>query len=110
MKRDEVLHTANEYINGPRAEDYGSAFENFQRISDGWNVIMQNALNTHGYLTPAHVALMMDWLKTARLLNNLDSDDGWIDKAGYAALGAECAERTKEQNQMIGRAFGESKP
>jgi hypothetical protein len=99
MKRDEVLSKAEEYVNGPRAEDYGPAFDNFERIAEGWNIILSNALNTHGYFTPAHVALMMDWLKTARLLNNLHSEDGWVDKAGYAALGAECAQITRDRGE-----------
>ena len=32
MKRDEVLDKAKEIIGGPRAEEYGDAFENFTRI------------------------------------------------------------------------------
>jgi hypothetical protein len=34
-----------------------------------------------------HVALMMDWVKTARLLQTPDHEDSWIDKCGYSALG-----------------------
>jgi hypothetical protein len=30
---------------------------------------------------------MMDWVKTARLLNTLDHEDSWIDKCGYSAIG-----------------------
>jgi len=54
---------------------------------------MRKALDTTGYLTPEHVALMMDWLKTARLLggNDLGHLDSWTDKIGYAALGGEIA-------------------
>jgi hypothetical protein len=33
------------------------------------------------------VALMMDWVKTARLLETIDHNDSWIDKVGYSALG-----------------------
>jgi hypothetical protein len=42
-----------------------------------------------------HVALMMDWVKTSRLLATIDHYDSWIDKAAYSALGAEFAEREK---------------
>ena len=35
MKRDEVLDSAKELINGQRAKDYGDAYENFSRIADG---------------------------------------------------------------------------
>ena len=87
MTRDEILDTAKELINGPRAKDYGDASHNFDRIADGWNIIAQNAVRTHGYITRKHVALMLDWLKTARLLETIDHDDSWIDKAGYTGLG-----------------------
>ena len=87
MTRDEILDTTKELINGPRAKDYGDASDNFDRIADGWNIIAQNAVRTHGYITRKHVALMLDWLKTARLLETIDHDDSWIDKAGYTGLG-----------------------
>ena len=87
MTRDEILDTAKELINGPRAKDYGDASDNFDRIADGWNIIAQNAVRTHGYITRKHVALMLDWLKTARLLETIDHDDSWVDKAGYTGLG-----------------------
>jgi hypothetical protein len=87
--RDQILNAAQELINGNRAKDYGDAYINHNRIADGWNIIMASALKTHGYLTAAHVALMMDWMKTSRLLETLDHTDSWIDKAGYTALGAE---------------------
>jgi hypothetical protein len=87
MTRDEILDTAKELINGPRAKDYGDASDNFDRIADGWNIIAQNAVRTHGCITRKHVALMLDWLKTARLLETIDHDDSWIDKAGYTGLG-----------------------
>lgn len=93
MKRDEILDAAKELINGPRASDYGDAYDNHGRIAEGWNVIMRSALHSHGYLTPSHVALMMDWVKTSRLLESIDHVDSWIDKAGYTALGAEFQER-----------------
>ncbi len=95
MKRDKVLAEAKKTINGQRAKDYGDAYENFTRIADGWNLIIKEAQCTNGYVTPQHVALMMDWVKTARLLHNTDHDDSWIDKCGYSALGAEFHEREK---------------
>jgi len=93
MKRDKVLDTAKELINGQRAKDYGDAFENFSRIATGWNAIIKEAMVTHGHVTERHVALMMDWLKTARLLNDLDKEDSWVDKCGYSALGSEFTDR-----------------
>ena len=96
MKRDEILTTALDLINNDRAKDYGDAYENHARVAEGWNIIiLKGALTSHGYLTPSHVALMMDWLKTSRLLESIDHTDSWIDKAGYTALGAEFASKDK---------------
>ena len=96
MNREQVLSKAEKLINGQRATDYGDAYENHARIAEGWNVIMRGALSNSGHLTPAHVALMMDWLKTCRLLSTLDHEDSWVDKAGYTALGAEFALKEKQ--------------
>jgi len=96
MNREQILSKAENLINGQRAKDYGDAYQNHQRIAEGWNVIMRGALSNSGYLTPAHVALMMDWLKTCRLLSTLDHEDSWVDKAGYTALGAEFALKEKQ--------------
>ncbi len=101
MKRDEVLAEAKKTINGQRAKDYGDAHENFTRIADGWNLIIKEAQHTNGYVTPQHVALMMDWVKTARLLNDLSHEDSWVDKAGYSALGAECGDRESEIQKRL---------
>ena len=67
-------------------------YENHQRIADGWNIIIEGAIEKHGQITPAHVTLMMDWVKTSRLIETIDHEDSWIDKAGYTALGAEFIE------------------
>lgn len=91
IKREQVLSKAEKLINGQRARDYGDAYQNHERIADGWNVIVQEAMANSGELTPSHVALMMDWLKTCRLLTTINHEDSWLDKAGYTALGAEFA-------------------
>lgn len=91
MNRQETLDKAGELIHGDRAKDYGDAYDNHERIAEGWNIILKKMLMTHGYFTAAHVALMMDWVKTSRLLETINHDDSWVDKAGYTALGAEFA-------------------
>jgi len=106
MKRDEVLNKAKELINGQRAKDYGDAYDNFTRIADGWNLIVKEAQCTNGYITPQHVALMLDWMKTARLLHKLDSADGWVDKVGYSALGSECGDRENEIQERLNLFLG----
>lgn len=89
--RDKMIEQAKHLINEDRAQDYGDAYQNHGRIAEGWNIIMREALTTHGHLTAAHVALMMDWVKTSRLLHDLEKLDSWVDKIGYSALGAEFA-------------------
>ena len=88
MKALEVLERAISLVTGRRQKDYGEADASFQRIADGWNIIVRS---TDGDLTPAHVAIMMDWMKSARLLQSMDHADSWVDKAGYTALGAQLA-------------------
>ena len=102
MKRGQILNQAKDLINGARAKDYGDAYDNHARIAEGWNIIIREALQSSGYLTPAHVTLMMDWVKTCRLLNKIDHEDSWVDKAGYTALGAEFALRdARPINEII---------
>jgi len=96
MKRDQILNQARDLVNGPRAQDYGDALINHERIATGWDVIAKTAIEKHGRITPAHVALMMDWVKTSRLMETIDHADSWIDKAGYTGLGGEFALHKKE--------------
>jgi len=88
MTRSETLDLAKGLISGQRQKDYGPASEMFESIAIGWNVIIKKA---GGQVSPAHVALMMDWLKTCRLSETIDHKDSWIDKCGYSALGSEIA-------------------
>lgn len=91
--RDQILDEAKDLVNGPRAKDYGDALMNHQRIADGWNVIVAAAIAKHGRLLPSHVALMMDWVKTSRLLETIEHHDSWVDKAAYSSLGGEFGAR-----------------
>ena len=81
--RSVILNEASALVSGTRADDYGDAFINFTNIAQGWEVILGTEV------TPAQVALMMGWVKTARLINFPDHRDSWVDLAGYAGLGGE---------------------
>lgn len=83
MNRQEILTVAEELVNGPRAEDYGDAAENFQRVADLWSPIFGQEV------TKAQVVQAMIGLKLSRLINSPEHTDTWIDIAGYAALGGE---------------------
>ena len=92
MQRDDILKLSSELINGQRAKDYGDSKTNHQRIADGRNVIVNSAWEHGEKLEPSHLALMMAWVKIARLCNTIDHEDSWVDLASYAALGGEMSE------------------
>ncbi len=75
---EHILLEAEMLIHGQRRDDYGSAEESFQRISDLWGPI--NASDLTG---AEKVALCMIQLKIARYCNSR-SRDSLVDIAGYA--------------------------
>ena len=83
MKRSEVLSQVDTIINGARQENYGSPENNFQRIANFWSHYLCKQIS------PADVAVMMVLMKVARLQNNINHEDSWIDICGYAANGCE---------------------
>lgn len=84
--RSKILQTADETINGPRHDEYGSAQESFDRIAKLWSLILGHEV------TAEQVSLCMIQLKLARLIHSPDHADSWVDICGYAALGGEIAE------------------
>ena len=101
MNREDLLDDAWSKINGDREEEYGDVYNSFTTISLGWDIITKNALATHGCVSPMHVGLMMDWLKTSRLLVNINHEDSWIDKIGYSALSAEVADEYNDRVEEV---------
>lgn len=106
MNRDDVVDSALDKINGDRQDEYGDVLNSFTTISIGWDTIVKSALGTHGCITPMHVGLMMDWLKTSRLLVDINHADSWVDKVGYAALSAEVADRYMEPGELLDIRWG----
>ena len=86
MKRDKLLDTAKDLVNGPRARDYGDAYENHERVAQLWSVILEKEVKA------TDVALCMVAVKIARLIETPDHQDSWVDIAGYSATGSECLE------------------
>jgi len=85
--RDILLEEAGDLINKQRETDYGEASKNFQDIATGWSLILDRSVE------PEDVALMMAWLKIARLFKSPNHRDSWVDLIGYAALGGELSQR-----------------
>lgn len=75
------LQEVDQLIHGERAQDYGDAQENFQRIANLW------ASYKNVDFSVQDVAIMLGLLKISRLAHTPDHRDSWIDLAGYAALG-----------------------
>jgi|TARA_R110000787_G_scaffold103152_2_gene209517 hypothetical protein len=85
--RKSLLDQADKLICGGREADYGDPRKNFSDIAAGWSLIIDKKIK------PEEVALMMAWLKIARLFKTPDHVDSWVDLVGYAALGGELAQK-----------------
>lgn len=84
-KREEVLTEAMSIVSGARADTYGGPEDSFAHIANFWSAYKGHAFSMED------VAIMLALLKIARLKKSPDHKDSWVDLAGYAACGAECA-------------------
>jgi Domain of unknown function (DUF6378)/Domain of unknown function (DUF4406) len=93
-ERESVLREAIGLIAGDRNASYGPPTQDFARTAA--------ALTATGYrraspdenilpLQPHDVAILMMMVKISRLMATPDKRDSWVDIAGYAGCGAECA-------------------
>lgn len=89
-----------------RNATHGEPEDNFQNIADFWNVWTGMKFKAHPQGTPLNmnkffsatdVAILMDLMKTSRLITSPDVADHWIDKCGYSACGGGIA--TKEEGK-----------
>jgi len=87
VTRSSILSTAKSYITRDRQADHGDAEDNFSRIAGYWS------LHTGTTLTATDVAVMMALLKVARIKQNPQHVDNWVDGAGYFACGGEIANK-----------------
>jgi hypothetical protein len=90
--RSECLAEAMDLITGDRNREYGEPIHNFERIANGWSIILGRIVEPH------EVALCMAWLKIARLVETPQKKDGWVDGAGYFALGWQLVNEQGENN------------
>lgn len=100
MTRAECLHTAEEIVTKDRNSQYGEPEDCFALIAKLWTAY--TAVN----LSSADVAAMMIMLKVARVRNGKAKDDSWVDIAGYAACGAECAAAMSGCERVGGVDYG----
>ena len=71
------LKTAHDIVHGDREKTYGDPGKNLRLIAQYWST------HTGITITETDVCIMMMLLKIARLKNNPEHDDSWIDIAGY---------------------------
>ena len=97
-ERTILLNQAEQYVTKERNNQYGPPTADFHRIAEMWNIILpaNNEIKSH------HVALAMICLKLSRLSWEPGNFDSWVDIAGYAACGWECAvEEAKNGSKEI---------
>ena len=93
--RASALAEATQLITGDRNAVYGPPTQDFARTAEmasafGFRVV-SHAGATPTYLDAHHVAIFLILLKMSRLAWTPAKRDSWVDTAGYAGCGYECA-------------------
>ena len=91
--RKRVLSEAEKCVCGKREHDYGTPEDSFQKIGTFWTAYLNYAVN----IDAEDVAAMMALLKIARISENPQHMDSWVDGCGYFACGGEIAGKEAEQ-------------
>lgn len=89
-ERVQPLRVAEQLITRDRNNTYGPPTQDFDRTARFWTIYLELKLKTDAVLEPHDVALMIDLLKTSRLVWSPGNFDSWCDKAGYVGCGWEC--------------------
>ena len=91
--RKRVLSEAERCVCGQREQDYGTPEDSFQKIGTFWTAYLNYAVK----IDAEDVAAMMALLKIARISENPQHMDSWVDGCGYFACGGEIAGKDAEQ-------------
>lgn len=92
MRRQDILQSAADCVSGRRQEDYGSPEDSFGRTAKLWTAYKGVEF------TAVDVAVMMIQLKIARITEGRNTEDSWVDVAGYAACGGEISTERRGGN------------
>ena len=98
MTRKEILEAAERRVCGSREENYGSPENNFGLIADLWEPYIKAkcvSADADVCVNADDVANLMVLLKIARIATGVDTDDSYVDLAGYAACSGEINGRDK---------------
>ena len=94
--RKRVLSEAERCVCGQREQDYGTPEDSFQKIAALWTAYMSNNSIVDTVFSASDVAVMMALLKIARISENPQHMDSWVDGCGYFACGGEIAGKEME--------------
>lgn len=89
MNRADILKKVKKIICQDREHEHGSPEDTFSRIATLWSAYATQELGEQIVITAKDVAIMMTLLKVARLCNDVQNEDSWIDAIGYMTCGAE---------------------
>lgn len=98
-RREEILHGATLAVLQERNNTYGPPTQDFDRTAQILNALGLRIVDSTGQASPIsshHVAIIQIAVKLSRLTWNPTHRDSWIDVAGYAACGFECAMSGKD--------------
>lgn len=90
--REVILDAAKLIVTGERGKQYGRPEDNFGIIAKLWEVYLTDRCVDGGSevtLNPEDVAIMMSFLKIARIMSGDYVRDSFIDACGYLALAGE---------------------
>ena len=90
--RKRVLSEAERCVCGQREQDYGTPEDSFDMIGKLWTVYLDYSTKIDAH----DVAAMMALLKIARIAENPQHMDSWVDGCGYFACGGEIAGKEAE--------------
>ena len=91
--RKRVLSEAEKCVCGHREQDYGTPEDSFEMIGKLWTVYLDYATKIDAH----DVAAMMALLKIARIAENPQHMDNWVDGCGYFACGGEIAGKEAQE-------------
>jgi hypothetical protein len=91
VRREQILFTALDLVNGDRDVQYGDPNETHRCIAEMWRALLYRD-DADIPINASTVAAMMVCVKLVRAVRNPTYMDSWVDIAAYAALGAEMAE------------------
>lgn len=87
-----VLEDAQDTVND-RENDYGEASETHRRVARLWTAYLDLP---EGEISAHDAAVMLGQMKDARIRENPERRDSWVDEAGYTSCGWRCVDEARD--------------